>query len=86
MEKINLNVPQPPENIIEHMIDREGIGLFLEEVIEICYQKADHVRSNWQDGQGEPLAKAWEKVGELLDAKMNTKPMAEYLRTIEPIL
>lgn len=40
---MDLNAPQPPENIIEHMIDKMGIGLFLNSTVEICYQDASMI-------------------------------------------
>ena len=36
---------------LESLIDRapEGVEGVLELVVEICYEKADHVQTNWQD-------------------------------------
>jgi hypothetical protein len=45
---------------LEDTIDRMGIAKFLEAIETICFEKADHVQSAWQDAA---LAKAWSKVG-----------------------
>jgi hypothetical protein len=44
---------------LEEIIDSHGITNVLEAIEQVCYEKAEHVQSNWQD---RPLAKAWEKV------------------------
>ena len=49
---------------IEELIDKHGLDEVLKAIVETCWEKADHVRVNWQD---ENLAKSWEKNGELLD-------------------
>ncbi len=49
---------------LEQMIDGSSPQAIVDALAEICGDKADHVRSNWQD---EPLAKVWEKVGSVLD-------------------
>ncbi len=43
---------------MEQLLDSLGVVDFVEMLTSICYEKADHVRSNWQD---EVLAKAWER-------------------------
>lgn len=42
---------------MEQFIDRESLDALLYLVQEICLEKAEHIRSNWQD---EALAKEWE--------------------------
>jgi len=41
---------------LEMMIDKHGLSKVLFWIAEICHEKADHVKSNWQDRE---LAKAW---------------------------
>jgi len=43
---------------LEMLVDRKGLAGVVEALAEIADEKAEHVRSNWQD---EPLAKAWER-------------------------
>lgn len=48
---------------LEMMIDRIGLTETLNCIAAICAEKADHVRSNWQD---ESLASEWDKSGSLV--------------------
>lgn len=50
---------------IENLIDKYGLEGICDAISHICGEKADHVRSTWQD---EPMAKAWEKNAKLFDA------------------
>lgn len=43
---------------LEHLIDRLGLYRVTELIGEICGEKAEHLRSNWQD---EEAAKHWDK-------------------------
>jgi hypothetical protein len=45
---------------LEQMMDRRGAAGLAELYAEICYEKADHVRTNWQD---HALARAWQRLG-----------------------
>jgi len=45
---------------LEDMIDKSSLDDVLEMLVEICYEKADHMRHNWQD---EASAKQWERWG-----------------------
>jgi hypothetical protein len=49
---------------LEDMIDKSSLGDVLEMLVEICYEKADHLRHNWQD---EAAAKQWERWGKKID-------------------
>ncbi len=51
---------------IEAIIDRVGMLCFINTVIDICEEKADHIRSNWQDKH---LAKVWERKAKVLMCK-----------------
>lgn len=48
------------EATLEAMIDSEGITAVLTAIEAVCFEKGDHLRSNWQD---EKAAKHWDKVG-----------------------
>lgn len=50
---------------LEQMIDRHGLASVLSMVADICYEKSEHIESNWQDRQ---LAKLWTKCGTKLHA------------------
>ena len=43
---------------MEQLVDSLGMVDFMEMLENICYEKAEHVRTNWQDKE---LAKCWEK-------------------------
>ena len=49
---------------MEELLDSLGIVDFIEMLTSICYEKADHVRTNWQDKE---LAKAWENNARALE-------------------
>jgi hypothetical protein len=48
---------------LENIIDRIGLSKALELIEGICRDKADHVRSNWQDDE---LADTWEQGADAL--------------------
>lgn len=48
---------------LEGIVDSLGLNRTLEALVEICGEKADHLRSNWQDGQA---ARRWEKAGDVI--------------------
>lgn len=50
--------------ILERMVDAFGLEAVLSCLAEVCYEKADHLRSNWQDAAA---AKLWERNGNQLD-------------------
>jgi len=45
---------------LEAMLDQSSLKEVLDMLAEICHEKADHLRSNWQD---EAAAKDWERMG-----------------------
>ena len=52
------------ETIIEDAIDSRGLRGVLDIISQICYEKADHLRSNWQD---EVTAREWDDMGKQVD-------------------
>jgi len=51
-------------HIVEDIQDKIGIKALTQMLAEISFEKAEHLRSAWQD---DTTAKWWEKVGELFD-------------------
>lgn len=51
-------------NTLEGMVDRYGLDWVVAALAAICQEKAEHVRSTWQD---EALAAAWQQNGVVLD-------------------
>jgi len=49
---------------LEAMVDRNGLPHVLDALATICFEKAEHLRSNWQD---ESAAKEWERFGKAVD-------------------
>jgi hypothetical protein len=45
---------------IKTMIDGMSLSGVLEILSQVCYEKAEHLRTNWEDPD---TARAWEKVG-----------------------
>ena len=43
---------------LESMVDTVGLSAVLDALASICSEKADHVRTTWQD---EGLARLWDK-------------------------
>lgn len=49
---------------LEEMVDKYGLPTLLGWLRDICYEKGEHVRTNWQDGG---LASGWESDARALD-------------------
>lgn len=52
------------KEVIEDIIDEEGLREVIEALAAICRDKADHLRGNWQD---KTAAKAWDRDANKLD-------------------
>ena len=65
-------VGQENSLVLEQMIDKCGLKKVLEALSEICYEKGDHVLTNWQD---KPLACSWgrdaARIGQLVNKTEN---------------
>lgn len=49
--------PDPNDQAsLEAMVDRNGLRLVLDLLAEVCHDKAEHIRTNWQDKH---TAAAW---------------------------
>ena len=49
---------------LEPLIDRASLATVLEALSQVCWEKADHLQSNWQD----PVAaKTWRKASNAID-------------------
>jgi hypothetical protein len=48
---------------LEAIVDRNSLPEVLEALSQICYEKAEHIETNWLDTE---LAKAWRKAGEIV--------------------
>ena len=48
---------------LEAMVDRHGLSAILNQLANICGEKADHIRSSYDD---KALAKCWDRDGKLL--------------------
>ena len=49
---------------VERLIDQHGIEDLIEAIVDVCYEKEEHVRMNWQDHR---LADAWRKIASVLE-------------------
>lgn len=49
---------------LERFIDESSLREVVDTLVTICYEKAEHISSDWQD---DSLAREWTKVGKLLD-------------------
>jgi hypothetical protein len=59
----NLMINTACKNNLEILIDTSSLAQVIESLSEICWEKAEHLRSNWQD---ETSALAWERAGNRL--------------------
>jgi hypothetical protein len=48
---------------LEQIIDKHGLAHVLLAIEQVCYEKAEHIRTNWQDRD---LALRWERNGRRL--------------------
>ena len=48
------------EYVLEELIDKESLSTVLDTLASICFGKAEHLATNWQDTES---AKAWTKIG-----------------------
>ena len=53
-------------DILESLIDKYGVSEVLHAIACICYEKAEHIRVNWQDYGSQPIN--FDKVGNLIGA------------------
>ncbi len=63
MSKDSLTVRELADQL-EPLIDRSSLATVLEALSQVCWEKADHLRSNWQD---RATAKCWHKAGQAID-------------------
>lgn len=49
---------------LERLIDESSLAEVVDALTTICYEKAEHISSDWQD---DSLARQWTKAGKLLD-------------------
>lgn len=57
------------ENEIEKLVDASSVQSIIEALAVVCYEKAEHIRSSYND---KPLARQWEKNGNLV-IKLSSK-------------
>ena len=55
---------QDERNTIESLIDSSSLANVVDALTTICYEKADHIDSNWQD---HGLARMWTKAGKSIE-------------------
>ena len=61
---------QEAQKSLEAIVDSVGMAELFLNLAAVCYGKADHLRTNWQD---ESAAKEWDKAGLAIDA-LTEKP------------
>ena len=63
----------PPEHMVatrnltaalEALVDRHSVHAVLLDLAAVCFDKGDHLRSNWQD---ELTAKTWDRAAKICD-------------------
>jgi hypothetical protein len=50
---------------LESLLDTMGVKTLVELLSDICFEKAEHLRSNWQDNGS---AKVWDKNAKVLQS------------------
>lgn len=56
--------PSDLDMVIEEAIDAGGISAVIDALVRVCFEKAEHLRSNWQDNVS---ARSWERDARKLD-------------------
>ena len=59
---------------LEALVDARGLSAVLVALSEVCYGKAEHLVSNWQE---KPASNAWAKSGNAI-AKATTRIQNDY--------
>jgi hypothetical protein len=59
---------------IEALIDRYNLAAVLEAVADVCEDKAQHIRENWQD---EPTSRLWQYASRKVQATAVTFPIKD---------
>jgi hypothetical protein len=54
---------------LEKLVDASTLATVLEALAEVCHEKAEHLRVNWQDSG---MAVAWTRAGNRIQATANT--------------
>jgi hypothetical protein len=62
---------------LEQLIDRSSLAMVLLVISEICHDKAEHIRTNWQDA---PLARLWEFAAHRIDTSANSGSISRVSR------
>lgn len=52
-------------NELEQIVDKSNLSTVLNVLSEICYEKEDHLQSNWNDAN---TAKLWHNAGKIIDS------------------
>ena len=64
-------MPEDQKVDLENIIDSNTLEDVIHALTEICYGKAEHLRSNWQDNDA---AKQWELAAKRLDKALTKWP------------
>lgn len=56
---------QSERDTLEAMIDRTSLTAVLEGLFDVCGDKAEHIRANWQDEQ---TAKVWDIAQDIMSS------------------
>ncbi len=59
---------QSTQNELENIVDRVGIEKLLIALSDVCAEKAEHVRTNWQD---QKLATLWDRASKVVRVAAN---------------
>lgn len=70
-EKITM-LGQIDKDMIEALIDEHSLSDVVQALAEICREKAEHIRTNWQDDTA--LVRAWARVASKID-KVDTEAL-----------
>jgi hypothetical protein len=58
------SITQTDADVIESLVDKYGLERIVAGLALLCFEKAEHVRSNWQDVTG---ARGWDADGKRLE-------------------
>ena len=59
---------QALKDAIETLIDENRLSVVLDAIAEVCREKADHIRTNWQNV---PTAREWDRTAKRIESLHN---------------
>jgi len=67
---------------LKKLVDKYSLGVILDTLGSVCYEKSDHIRSDWKDDH---LARLWETKGRVMQSMAAGENILEiYFKDYDP--